>query len=724
MARHGLAETLARRRELEQRHRELARGRVFGAAAFVPLAGARGDSAELAATHLELSGLGDRSRAQLAAAAADCPPLGVALGVAGLRGRFVREAIGVGNKVPKDFRDLARSLFDRIAATWAPGCDDEVIVERLSDPTAVRELASLPLPELAESDTLGYAPVELEALLRLSAHALAPQLEALAHTAHKEDAEWRAAAEDARKARAAVGLFDRTSEALAQVLVATERKERYEGMNAFETMFEAIDTAADAYPPYKLRSALRPLLAEPKLPDTVRETLVDSRTGALTTIPTLFARAVVGRALARVVEVMEEVFPGLLGLASGEPTDSDLAELARHAGGQARSPFREAHDATGDGERDPATSEDALFDAMDRVGVFRLLDQAVSHCAALGRLKLVESNARARVKVVDKLNVFTRSREQEIEASLASRRQWHSETLRTISWRISSFVHETGAGFPALDLYLHIRHVHEAAHRLVGQLVGDPFGLGRGAFSAPPPAVVIGMIPLTTELHRLGAVVGRIAGLSGTKLELAHRVSAVIMSGEPTTPFPSDGRRLHPDHVARCVAHKLRERAGETFPRLLAHYGGLVRAVEDNSARSETAAQAVTWFDKLNVFTDSLEERERDSTANLARRQLAEAQAAFTTIHRELDEGLAAYPPGLAYFGLSDVSVRAQMIHATAERGGRNDHWRAVLHGREPFLHAFCGWTAVATQVFGGVLSPGQVLERYALRRLWEPTQR
>jgi hypothetical protein len=721
MARHGLAETLAQRRELEQRHRELARGRVFGAAAFAPIAGgSRSDAVELEKTYREIARLGDRSRSQLMAAAADCPPLGIALGVAALRGRFLREPIGVGNRVPKDFRDHAHSLFDQIAATWAPGCEDEVIVERLSDPVSVHNLASLPMPELTESDALGYAPIDLETLLRLSARALAPQLDVLTRAVHKEDSEWRAAAEAARKARKATSLFDGGTETTAQLLSASERQERYEAMNAVETMFEAIDTATDAFPPFKLRSALRPLLAEPKLPETARETLVDAHTGSLTTIPTLFARAVVGRALARVVDVMEEVFPGLLGLASGDPSDADLAALSRHAGSGARSPFREAHDASGSEEQSPVTTEDALFDAMDRSGVFRLLDQAVSHCAALGRLRIVEARARARVKVVDKVNVFTRSREQEIEASLASRREWHSETLRTISWTISSFVHQNGSGFPALDLYLHIRRVHEATHRLVPQLVGDPHGFGPGLTGEPPLAEVFGIVPLTTELHQLGAAVGRIAGLAGTKLELAHRVAAVMQSGEPLYPFPSDGRRLHPDQVVRSVAHVLRERAGDAFPKLLAHYGRLVRMFEDSSTRSESAARAVHWFDKLNVFTDSPEERERDLSADLARRQLSEAREAFTTIHRQLDAGLAGYPPGLVFFGLSDVTVRAQMIQAVAERvsGGRNNYWRAVLVGREPFLAALCAWTAVTLQVFGGALSPGQILERYALRRL------
>jgi hypothetical protein len=78
------------------------------------------------------------------------------------------------------------------------------------------------------------------------------------------------------------------------------------------------------------------------------------------------------------------------------------------------------------------------------------------------------------------------------------------------------------------------------------------------------------------------------------------------------------------------------------------------------------------------------------------------------------------------YFGLSDVAVHLETIHAVAERiyGNRYQHWRAVLVGREPFLMAFASWTVVATRVFGGVVSPGQVLERYTLRRLWEPTQR
>jgi hypothetical protein len=698
---------------------------LFGAGAFGPLGGDRG-AAELDSVRAELAQLAEHSRSQFDAAAEECLPLGIALGVAALRGRFLREPIGLGNKVPKDYRDQARWLFDRIAATWAPGYDDEVLVERLSDPAEVRALAALAVEEpLREDDVLGYAPVDLDVLLRISARALAPRLDALAHAVHKEDAEWRAAAEAVRLARKQAGIFSgRMRQVELSESEAAERKERFEAMDAVETMFDAIDTAADAFPPFKLRSSLRPLLAEPKLPETTRETLVDPNTGYLTTIPTLFSRALVGRALARVVSATEEVFPGLLALASGEPSDSDLADLARRGGRGAASPFREAHDASGrEDDASVASSEDALFDAMDRAGVFRLLDQAVAHCAVLGRLRVVEANARARVKVVDKINVFTQSREQEVAASLAARREWHSETLRTIAWSIADHVHHNGAGFPPLDLYRHVRSIYEMTYALVPTLVTSDAQAWTGGV---PVAAVHGIVPFTTFLRGLGATVGRIAGLGGTKLDLARRVAAVIEAGEPTIPFPADGRRLHPDQVARCAAHTLVAARGREFPKLVAHYATLMRSSQESADRAETAASEVGWFDKINVFTDSAAEKARDGETHHARLLLSQAQAAFTTIYRELDIALAPYPAGLVYFGLSDVAVRAEMIHAVAERiyGSRNQQYRAVLVGRDPFLTSFAGWTTVATRVFGGLVSPGQVLERYALRQLWAPPQR
>ena len=633
----------------------------------------------------------------------------MALSVTHLRTRFLHEPIGVGGKVPRDFRAIAQELFDRIGKIWAPDCDEEQLVRLLSDRSQLQALAA-GAPVVEEHPSLGYAPVSFQTIARIAAAALWPKYDQLAAISHKEDAEWRASAAQLRAERKKQGFFKDHEGAIKPLEVAVAR-ERYEAMAALESLYESADTAVDAFPPFRIRSALRPLLPELNLPTTTRELVLDPDSGKLISIPSLSTRILLGHALSRLVRRTNEVFPGLLDLIEAPPKT-----LQRKA--KAASPFREA------GAKDAVAhgfSEDQLFTALDKADVFRSLDQSLLHASMLGRLKLLEPKAKARVKVVDMLNIFQQSPAEQKKHSLRGRRNWHAETLLMLTRSMAGYVHERARHYLPLELYRLVCGLHDAASALRALLVArkyDPLGL------MEPLARLEHQGGLFAALTALSDTLARSTRLAGSALQLAERVAAAMRTSEPGSPFPgTSADLLHQDHLVRCLVFTFRSRAGLMFADQLERYQALIHHAYENALRSHRAEAAVTVFERIDFFTKSPSELERDHSASLSKEQLAEAQKLFTAIHEQLDGALRAYPPGRCYFGLSTLLVAAQRIQAVAEKvryGKNNHHWQAALIGREDFLSALYQWNGQTMRGLCAMVSPAQVLERYTLRSLTE----
>jgi hypothetical protein len=704
--RHGLQETLARRSGLERELRALGAPHDWnGGGAFSPIGPAESSqrAIQLAA---ELEQLTQRSYQQLQAAAAEHAPLAMALSVAHLRSRFLREPIGVGGKVPRDFRAAAQELFDRIAAIWAPDTDEEQLVRLLSDRAQLQALAT-GAPAVEEHPQLGYAPASFQTIARIAATALLPKYDQLLAIGHKEDAEWRARAQELRAERKKQGLLA-GDEPLMPLQVAVAR-EQHEAMAAIESLYESVDTAVDAFPPFRIRTALRPLLPELNLPTTVREFVLNPATGQLVSLPSLSTRILLGHALARLVRITNEVFPGLLGLINAP-------EQASRANERAKSPFREAQ-----AEQDVPTlsSEGELFADLDKAAVFRSLDQSLMHASVLGRLKLAEPKAKARVKVVDILNVFQQSPEQQVEAGLRERRNWHAEVLLTLTAAAPGHVHQYARHYLPLELHRLVCALHDAAGVVRARLVDyDPhFGFSK------PKATVDYLGTLLSALSILTNTVGRSTGLSGSALQLAERVANALRTGDAGSPFPGTSNLLHYDRLVRCLAFNFRSQSGTRFAEQVERYGALIAYAQQNASRSQQADAAVTLFDRINVFTDSPAEAARDQSAAASKHQHWEAQQLFSHIHQELDVALRAYPPGRAFFSIDAMRIAAESIHAVAVNTSamRNHrYWRAVLVGREQFVSALYQWNHRTMRDFCAIVSPAQVLERYTLRSLTE----
>lgn len=709
MSQQGLGALLLRRRELERARTARPRTDGWMEPAGPPTYRSRGTSDELR----------DLDRACLArinAVAAAHPPFALALWITTMVQRFLREPIGVGGRVPKDFRDLAAAASERILTTWAPDFDEEAFAAELSDPERLRALAEAGPPALGSHPTLGYAPMTQEALLRLGAVALAPRLDGLLTYANRESEEWRAWTAELKEARKAHGFLRGEEFTNPRITTAKTRvaKERFEAMVAIETLFEGVTNAANGFGPFWLRAALRPLLGEFKLPETARDMIFSSANGRAERGYCLFTRAVMGHALAALTRTMEEVFPGLLALARAD-SDANIAQIAQ--GPTRTSPFREEQPLDGDTLLEPPTTEDQLFESFDRAGLFRILDQALSHAGALGGLREASKRAKQRVGILERVNAFSKSDLEEARDGIEARRAWHGEVLRACATSAADIAFQHANGFFQIDAYRALDGAHQLARSLVAVLSSpNVFWVE----SSEPRTHVVGLPQLMAMLDRLSAVLGRATQLSGTKLALANHVAARLSEPARANPFRGEKRLLPVELVARGVAETLRERSGTQFVELVRDYVSLTEMHGEQLQRSARASLAVTGWDEVNIFTKSPAEQERDEANTYAGKILLRAQQSFRQIHAELSGALGAYPPGAVFYGLSEVRVIAEQLHSRARKVGYGKHarWEPYLLGREPFLGALQHWTAGMMQVFGVLWSPGEILERYATRNL------
>ncbi len=707
MSEHGLGPLLLRRRELERALTTQAAPDWLTSTP-TPIHAGR-------ATTEELETVRQACVARIQAVAASHPPFGLALWITTMIQRFLREPVGVGGKVPKDFRDLAAAASEQIIATWAPEFDEEAFAAELSDAGRLRALAQAGPPELGSHPTLGYAPVAQATLLQLGAVSLAPRIDSLLTYAHRESEEWKAWTAELKEARKTHRIWQGSELAVPRIAQATTRvaKERFEAMVAVETLFEGITNAANRFGPFKLRAALRPFLGEFKLPETARDMVFSPASGAAQRGRCLFTRAVIGHSLATLTRTLEEVFPGLLALARAD-SDADIGQIAQ--GPSRMSPFREEQPLNGDALIEPLTTEDQLFAGFDRAGLFRILDQAQSHAGALGGLRDASKKAKQRVGVLERVNAFSKSEREEARDGIEARRSWHSEVLRACATSAADIAFGNAGGFFQIDAYRALDRTHQITGALRAELVNEiVLELNE------PPTKVLGLVELMATLDRVTAVVGRATGLSGSKMMFANQVAARLAEPARANPFRGQKRLLPGELVARGVAETLRERSGSHFIQLMHEYTTMIGMHTQQVQRSESARRAVTDWDTLNIFTKSPAEQERDNARAQADQSITRAQQSFRRIHAELSVALNEYPPGAVFYGLSEVRIVAEQIHSRARRasfGSRNRNWEVFLVGREQFLGALQHWTAGLMQVFGVLWSPGEILERYAMRNL------
>jgi hypothetical protein len=347
-----------------------------------------------------------RVHAGLDAIAKEHPVLTLARGIGELHRGFREEGERFGTR--RSHTSLARRLYDSIGALWVPDLDEERLVRALYDDATLTRLAAEHAPMLQDHPELGVAPVSGATLARLVARAFLP--------VSRE-------------------LNVRVTAARDAVLARDGDERRWELASALETLFGAQEISTGAYPPLRVRLALRPFLCElPVIQTYSREFLPD---GSSHEVATPFRHQVLGVALVQLQSAFEALIPGVLSLMSGTPSRADEVEILGRSG-RGTNLFREE---AGVGEG-PASLGDRLLLMMER---------PLFHASMIGTLSVWEREAQSKVSVVDRLIPIRHSAREDVEAGLHARIVWHRKALTDLSMS-APILHAVG---PPLEVVRH-----------------------------------------------------------------------------------------------------------------------------------------------------------------------------------------------------------------------------------------------------------------------------
>jgi hypothetical protein len=366
--------------------------------------------------------------AGLDALGSEHPALEIARGVGKLLASYREDAARFGTG--RDEIALARRLHAAVVDLWVPDLDEERLVRALYDEHALASLCDEHVPEVREDPLLGVAPISAAALAPLVARAFAPVHGVLSL--------------DVIAAREALGRTDREDL-------------RWHLARALEELFGAQERALGAYPPLRIRLALRPFLCALPLIQTYGVEFAAD--GAPREVATPLRSHLLGVALVQLRDAFEALIPGVLPLLACTPTDADALELGAAGGLEGKSStslFREAAEV----REGPASLGDRLVVLWERL---------LFHASMLGTLSVWSRVARSKVSVLDRLNPLASTEEEHVEVGLRARVQWHEKALADLSARALGLE----AVAPPLEVLRHtlLQEVWLVAHRLESVLV-------------------------------------------------------------------------------------------------------------------------------------------------------------------------------------------------------------------------------------------------------------
>ncbi|MBI5367405.1 MAG: hypothetical protein HZA54_10250 [Planctomycetes bacterium] len=651
----------------------------------------------------------------LAAAEKTYPPLALA--------RRIETALALAAAVlraPGDSRGRARlaaglhALGDQVLADYAPDFSARRFEAQLSDLETCRvaaagaaavargaaEPAAGPVLDLER----GYAPMRQADLLPLVARRLldGPLFERLAGRA-----EWAQVCnrflDDLRRAEAQIPWYDRLNplsdspaeqerDRLEQELARTEAEWSARVERARAAFLEALG----AFPPLGLyvRIAEAGALAEALAPGTER--VLDGR-GRLVNASVATPGALLLAALSGVAAHFRAAFalelPGRL-----------VAILA----GEGASP----------GNAEPELRRLApLVARLDAGAAPGLRDRALEHARVSGAIRRCRqegggSEAGARSRLLSWVPALTgRDREAQARAEL------HAERTRRLWSDLVTEVERAAEGVPALFL----REQTVRLRSLVAQV--DTY---TEVFDRPVACSVFHREALLTTLQRIRQTLEEAYGLAGVEDRLMAAVAAAAPAPAEIRGDEVYGvRPLSPAALHGFLAHRLEDTAFATvFRRLEAAEAERLRA-EDGA---EQAAARVSLWDRLNVFSDTDDERTERAERGRAAALTREIRDAVRKVKTWFPAACRVYPPIELYYRLPEVVAAVSGLRAecTGSRfslvpaGGdslgsrRTERWRCRLIGKAAAVRAVADWSARFAAAFGPMPSRHRILELWA----------
>lgn len=422
-------------------------------------------------------------------------PSCIAEDLLGLEEEFLEGPVGVGGKVPRGFRSSAASLSAAILGLYAPDFDEDVAMERLLDRDGVRALAARPRPEPLD-ERGAVRPLPLEDVLVLAAQGSEFALDG---------------------ARATLGPppFDTAPSTAA----------------AWNDWAEAVQLAIGAFSPLRVAFALRPIFARWS-PKRAREQVLEPETGRLFSIPTITTRTLIGHALAESLEAFARVFPDALTICrrsrSAHPEDAGARDDAATRP-RPTSPFRERQRELALGHEFDVEAEELVR----RSGAAAPFERTMRHLREFGNAHAATQRAAGRVKLVDRLNVFSDSRE-EAAVKLHRARQREREDLLTAS--IAEWSNVELDAFRNVETHRRLQAVYDATLGVQAVVVSTPstfqarFGLGQAQTE------VFGHEQLRAQLAALQPLASAATGMQGGLAELGELLTGPAPTGAMAEP--------------------------------------------------------------------------------------------------------------------------------------------------------------------------------------------
>lgn len=607
------------------------------------------------------------------------------------------------------------ALASRVVDIWVPGFDSIQFGAALADPASRAAAASQCEGPLHDDPRLGWAPLSPAELTARAAKALASEDFARAQAAvAKEGFDHRAVANQLEYARKQVSTLDRLSpgagpseQAVAHLEKALER-EYGEYVAATETFHLLLEQAMAAFPPMGIYLAALAAAGAIRSANPPMEAGI-APSGELGARADFASRAILLATLVQLRAAVDEAFPGLTALVS--------SRRARLRGPQDAGPYREAH-SSGPSPVMVVSPDDALLDGLEDRGLRPVIVRGVSHASILGSLSRSRRGVAGKIGWSDRLAIWSQSDEKFLEARLRERESWHQTMFHWVCQQGTSIVDGAARGSARHALGLGTVAAHQAWTGIRTM---------EGQSSSPITCPAVGRADLLKALEYVRWCLEQGFGPTGDRNHLVHAVVQHLRN--PALPSPvqpgAPPRVLHWNEIVVAIAEVLRPMG----------FLGLQERVMTGRAQYQAIAQeaqqarsAVTFLDKLNIFSDSPAEKRRDELNERTGRMFAALRNDEQVADNMLRHAMSVYPPAAVYYDLFRVVDAANSIHAVRHRGTstttvgktkiRRTYYYCRLHGKEEAGAALRSWTRHMTSCFGFIPSSTELMERWVARAL------
>ncbi len=615
------------------------------------------------------------------------------------------------------------AIADRLVATWLPGVDLVELAARVPDDQARRQALIAPPGAAARHPELGWAPVTGDELFSRVAHALetCPEFAAakasLARELHEDDS-FRAALEHARSQVTLadkVAPWRREREQVVARLESELAREEHETELAIDVLRLAVVRAFAAHPIAWLHFALVGAAAALRAARPTRELVVDG-SGDAEQVASGSGRAVVLACLVEVRRALEYAFPGVPGQVWPRGRQTVAASPAPEG------PYRVG--AVVDAAPTPeevADAERALFAELDAGQVRVHLTRAVAVATVLGVVE--RHSARTEVTWLDRLAFWSDTADEIRKDNLDSRAVVHGEGLaRHGSAALGEVAAAALTHHPLVGLGQALAYALETTEAI--QTAG-------GRSSSPRHCPTTNKAEAQRWLERLEQTMVRFFAVAGSRGQWVDDICRRIgQATGPIRPPERDELTAYPAVIELAAA----QLQSTNFVALAAHAWQMREQLTEATRAREAAAGRVSFWDKVNVFSDTEDERLRDVWQARAREVRGSLGNAESEMNRLLDAALAAHPPLLLYEALLEVgravaAIRAQSERRTVTHTQRNSkghvisrrtetYYVCVLYGQSEAEARLRRWADRALEVFGPLPTASDALEAWITREL------